>query len=175
MNPYASPKLESQPEVHDPFNQSDWWSHSWLLGDRSVTVLHREPFRFKWFATQVVTFVFVIHQKPENIAAIDSDYAAMRTFASQHKRTWLPFAVQCGYALLPIYVGDSFSDSLTNEIQTRFNKRWCVFHVPSLLDATTGSVYTLRHRSFWGCVYREYIHTTVFQVANAVYSGKLAA
>lgn len=173
MNPYKPPKPQSFDKNVAGLDLSQWWSHSWLLDDKPVTVLHREPFRFKWFATQVVTFVFVIHRKPEDIASIDADYAALLKFASQHKRTWLPFAVQCGYALLPIYVADSFSDSLTNEIKTRFKKRWCVFHVPSLLDTSTGSVQTLEHESFRGCIYRDYIHTTVVQVANAVRAGEL--
>jgi hypothetical protein len=154
---------------------AQWWTHSWSLNDDPVTVLHREPFRLKWLATKLVTFVFVINRTPSDIASIDADYAAMRIFASQHKRTWIPFTIQCGYALLPIYVGKSFSNTLIHEIHSRFKKRWCVFHLPSLLDSDNGTVHTLQHNSFWGCVYRDYIHATVYQVADAVQTGKMAA
>ena len=155
MNPYEPPDSQSLPNVGVGFSMAEWWSHSWSLNDHPVTVLHREPFRFKWFATKLVTFAFIINRTPEDIASVDADYAAMRQFASHHKRTWIPFALQCGYALLPIYVGGSFSDSLVREIENRFQKRWCVFHVPSLLDYSTGAVHTLNHKSFWGCVYRD--------------------
>ncbi len=175
MNPYTPPETQSLPDAEAEFNMAHWWVHSWSLNGDPVTVLHREPFRLKWFATQLVTFVFVINHKPEDITSIDADYAVMRKFASQHKRTWIPFALQCGYALLPIYIGESFSDSLIDQIQNRFKKRWCVFHVPSLLDSSTGTIHTLDHKSFWGCVYRKYVQSTVVQVADAVEAGKLVA
>ena len=174
MNPYAPPK-NSIPEVGPGLHTSQWWSHSWTLHDQPVMVLHREPFRLKWFATQVVTFVFVIDRNPGDIESVDADYVALRKFASHNKRTWLPFAFQCCYALLPIYTGDLFSDSLVTEIRTRNKKRWCVFHVPSLMDSNTGTVYTLQHKSIWGGMYRSYIHTTIGQVSHAVRTGMLPA
>ena len=150
-----------------------WWAQSSFLHGTPVTVLQREPFRLTWFATKLVTFAFVINRTPADIGSIDADYTAMRDFASQHKRTRIPFALQCGYALLPIYIGSSFSEELIEQVQTRFEKRWCVFHVPSLLESANGNVYTLRHSSFWGCVYRDYIRETIDELATAVHAGNL--
>lgn len=175
MNPYDAPHAASQPTATADFDAADWRSHSWSMGDTPVSVLHREPFRLSWFATQLVTFAFVIHRRPENIESIDADYDAIRHFASRHKRTWLPLAFQCGYALLPIYIGESFDDSLIHEVENRFKKRWCVFHVPSLLDSRTGAVHTLDHKSLWGCIYRDYVHKTVAQVAYAAHTEQLAS
>ena len=174
MNPYEAPKSAGEPIDDARFNPADWWSHSWSIDGTPVTVLQREPFRLRWIATKLVTFAFVIHRSPEDIESIDTDYEAMRWFASRNKRTWLPLGVQCGYALLPIYIGESFDDSLIHEVESRFKKRWCVFHVPSLLDSSSGTLHTLRNKSFWGCIYRGYIRKTVAQVAYAAHAGRIA-
>jgi hypothetical protein len=47
-----------------------------------------------------------------------------------------------------------------------FKKRWCVAHVPSLLDISSGELATLTKTSFWGCVYRNYIASTITEVAS---------
>ena len=173
MNPYASPQTAILPTETRHLDLSQWWSHSWNLNNHHVHVLHQEPFRLKWFATQLVTFVFVIQRTPDNFQSVENDYSAMREFAGQHKKTWLPFSLHCGYALMPIYVGRAFPDSVIHEIRNRFRKRWCVFHVPSLLNSETAELYTLEHKSFWGCMYRDFIHTTISQTAHAIHSGAI--
>lgn len=173
MNPYSPPQRPPHAATEEEFDAAQWAFHPWSLHDRPVRALHREPFRLRWVATQLVTFVFVIDHQPIDMASIDEDYASMRQFASQHKKTWLPVGFQCGYALLPIYVGHAFAEPLIHEIQNRFRKRWCVFHVPSLLDADTGEVHTLTQGSYWGTVYRPFIHNTVDQVSRAVQAGRL--
>jgi len=49
-----------------------------------------------------------------------------------------------------------------------YKKRWCVIHVPSLLEADTGRLHTLEAKSFWGCVYRDFINATVADTATAL-------
>jgi len=156
-------------EVHrETFESMGWRIHSWPYAGRTVTVLHREPFRLSWIATQLVTFVYVIDRVPEDYRSVLDDYAALRKFAGSHKRTFLPFAVQCGYALLPIYVGASFPESLVADVRQTYRKRWCVFHVPSLLETGTGRLHTLEAKSFWGCVYRPFVGRTIAEVARVL-------
>lgn len=150
------------------FESKGWLVHSWAYGDQNVTVLHREPFRLAWFATQLITFVYIIRRAPDDYQSILDDYSELRKFASDNKRTLLPFAFQCGYALLPIYVGESFSESLLANIRSTYKKRWCVVHVPSLLESDTGHLHTLEAKSFWGCVYRNFIGETVADVAKTL-------
>lgn len=140
---------------------SGWMVHDWRHAGQDVTVLHREPFRLRWFATQLVTYVFLIRQTPADYQSALDDYAPLRAFADDFKQTWLPFGLQCGFALLPIYIGQEFSPSLVTEIRRNFRKRWCVSHIPSLFDAETGQLDTLEAKSFWGCVYRPYIRDTI--------------
>ncbi len=153
------------------FETAGYQVHHWAgLGERDVVVLHKEPFRFAWFATKLVTYVFLIRRSVETVQQIRDDYPALRAFAGEHKRTLLPFAFQCGYALLPVYVSETFPDALTEAIRSTYKKRWCVFHVPSLLEVGTGRLHSLERKSFWGCVYRRYIQATVDEVANVVLS-----
>ncbi|MCA9005687.1 MAG: hypothetical protein KDA70_10490 [Planctomycetaceae bacterium] len=147
------------------FRNKGWQVHSWNYADQEVQVLHQEPFRLTWFATQLVTYVFIIERTPENYQSILDDYAALREFAGQHKNTVLPFGIQCGYALLPIYVGGSFSEELIIDVQNTYRKRWCVFHAPALLEQDTGKLHKLEAKSFWGCVYRDYIESVINETA----------
>jgi len=144
----------------------------WRHGDADVLVLQKEPFRLQWIATQLVTFVFLIPRTVQNYDEIVDDYRSLREYAGDHKRTWLPFGFQCGYALLPIYLGTRFNESLRESIRSTFKKRWCVFHAPSLFDLESHELTTLAAKSFWVCIYRPYIRETVKEVARAFAVGR---
>jgi hypothetical protein len=83
----------------------------------------------------------------------------------------LPFGFQCGYALLPIYIAQAFQ-ALIESTRFTYKKRWCMFHTPSLLNMSTGRVVTLDRPYFWGCLYRDYIRTTIHEVRNMGFSRK---
>ena len=158
------------------FQSKGWSVHSWQsMTGSNATVLQREPFRLSWFATQLVTFVYIINRVPADYQDILDDYDALRTFAGKNKRTFLPFAIQCGYALLPIYIGTTFTDKLVADVRMTYKKRWCVIHVPSLLESETGKLHSLEVESYWGCVYRDFIRVTLADVASVLTSYNNAA
>lgn len=143
--------------------------HHWDTSQTGqVTALQREPFRLTWAATKLVTFVFLVHTDVTEYSDIVDQYPQLLDFAKRHKRTVLPKGIQCGYALLPIYIAESFEARLQERVRTDFKKRWCVFHVPALLEIATSNIVTLRHGSFWGEMYRDYVRATTLDVANAV-------
>jgi hypothetical protein len=142
--------------------------HHWQHGDADILVLQKEPFRIQWFATQLVTFVFLIPRTVERYDDILDDYRSLRGYAGEHKRTWLPMGIQCGYALLPVYLGAGFSDSLKAATRSTFKKHWCVSHVPSLWDLNAREVTTLAAKSFWGCIYRPFISKTISEVVGVI-------
>ncbi len=143
-----------------------WEQHAWRFQNQDVTVFHREPFRLSWVATKLVTYVFVIQRTPDSYQSVLSDYVELRRFAGENKISRLPFSLQLGYALLPIYVGTGFVDDLINEVESTYIKRWCVMHIPSLFDTRTSACHTLNTRSFWGCVYREFVSETIAKATS---------
>ena len=156
------------PETHE-FEAAGWIVHRWRYkNDEDVTVLQRESFRISWFATKLVTYVFLIPRGVGSFSEVVDDYASLRKFAGKNKRTLLPFTLQCGYAILPIYISNSFPHQVIQDVRTTCKKRWCVLHVPSLLEIETGSLHTLEAKSFWGSVYRDYIKITISEIANMV-------
>jgi len=93
----------------DKFEAAGWIVHRWQYpNDTEVMVLQREPFRVSWIATQLVTYVYLIPRGVAAYSEIIDDYASLREFAGENKRTFLPFWLQCGYAVLPIYIHASF-------------------------------------------------------------------
>jgi hypothetical protein len=154
------------------FESAGWTVHSWPQSDQNVTVLHREPFRLSWLATQLVTYIYIINRVPDTYQSVLDDYASLRRFAKQHKQTLLPFGFQCGYALLPLYVGQAFPEPLIRDIQQTFKARWCVMHVPSLLESNSGRLHTLEAKSFWGCIYRKFITSAVDATARTLSTGR---
>ena len=155
-------------DYYSTFEPTHWKVHLWRKGDETITVLHDEPFRLKWFATQLVTFVYLIEQTPDCYQSILEDYNQLRQFAGDNKQTFLPFGFQCGYALLPIYLGTDFSESLITDIQNQYRKRWCVFYAPSLFDIRNRELHQLKAPSFWGCVYRSYINDSIQDIAGCL-------
>ena len=135
-----------------------------------VTALQKEPFRLRWYATQLVTFVFIIDSQITTYSEIEELYSHLLEFAKKHKRTLLPRGLQCGYALLPIYIADRFESSVRDRVRTTFKKRWCVFHVPSLYEIATGDTVTLEDGSrWWGKLYWKYIRTTIRDVTDSIF------
>lgn len=159
-NPYLVPtEANTFPAVDE---LGGWRRYEW----NDTAVFHREPFRWRWGATQLVTFAFVIPRQPDNIKEIDADYDSLRRFAVTHKQTWLPIGFQCGYALLPIYLGTEFQPELIRKIENRFVKHWCVMHSPSLYDTSSGHLYSLNRRSLWGSLYRRYMTSCVQEISE---------
>jgi hypothetical protein len=147
----------------------------WRHGDADVLVLQKEPFRLQWIATQLVTFVFLIPRTVQNYDEIVDDYRSLRGYAGDHKRTWLPFGFQCGYALLPIYLGTGFNEALRASIRSTYKRRWCVFHAPSLFDLESRELTTLATKSFWGCIYRSFVTETVAEVVRVISEDRTQA
>ncbi|MDB2526659.1 hypothetical protein N9X53_08225 [Mariniblastus sp.] len=152
-------------DTYPTLRSDDWSVQSWDLRGHPTTVLQLEPFRLSWIATRLVTFVHVIRRTPDDYQSVLDDYNALRKYAGKHKRSFLPFAFQCAYALLPIYVGRQFSESLIADIHNQYKKRWCILHVPSLFDTDTAELHTLKAKSYWGCIYRPFIDETIAEIA----------
>jgi hypothetical protein len=65
-----------------PFERAGYQIHHWAgPGGGDVLVLQKEPFRFSWLATRLVTFVFLIRQRVETYPQVLHDYPALRKFA----------------------------------------------------------------------------------------------
>ena len=153
----------------DEFEEAGWIVHRWQYKNgKEVIVLQREPFRISWIATQLVTYVYLIPCGVMAFSEITDNYASLRKFAGENKRTLLPFTLQCGYAILPIYIHESFPQQVIEDVRTTYKKRWCVLHTPALLETETGSLHTLQAKSFWGCIYRKYIQSTISEIADMV-------
>ena len=112
----------------------DYEVHSWRHRSTNVLVLHKEPCNLQCLGTKLLTFVFLTPFTVRDYSEIVEDYACYRSFARNHKRTWLPLGLNCGYALLPIYVGTGFNESVKQATRSTFRKHWCVLYIPSLLD-----------------------------------------
>lgn len=173
MPTFKTPSMIREPGGSGDFDRSQWWFHTWNRDGQKIQVLHREPFRWRWLGTQMVTFVFLVDRAPESLETVVSDFESMHQFASQQKKTWLPFGFQCGFALLPIYIGEAFPDALVEEIRGCNRSSYCVLRIASLLDLQSGTVHTLEQRFLWGCVYRSYLLATIQHVTTALHRGSL--
>ena len=152
-----------------------WQRYGWRFRNQDVTVLQTEPFRWSWFATKLVTYVFVVPKTPESYASISNDYDAFLEFARDYRKTRIPFSLQSGFAILPIYVGNDFDTELISQVESTYRKRWCVMHIPSLYDKQTNTCHTLDVRYFWGCVYRDFVSDAIRLVALQLQPPRKAA
>src|SRR5436190_23488313 len=157
------------PPDDDVFQSMGFQVHHWAMHDGDdVVVLQKEPLRMEWYFTQVVTFLFLIRRHVDAIDELDHDFAPLLAFAKAHKRTWLPRGLQCGYALLPVYVGTDFNDDLKRRVRALPKKRWCLFHAPSLFDVETMRLTTVTGLSLWGRVYADYIYRTIGEATQVL-------
>lgn len=152
-----------------------WDAYAGSDAPRNAAVLHREPFRLSWIATQMVTFAFVIDYTPDDYDELLRDYDDFRKFASRHKKTFLPIGFQCGYCLLPIYVGHGFSQLLIGSIRSKRHYRSlsCTVFQPSLFDVQSHLLHT--QELSYGIVYRRFVSETITQIAEKLSHERYAA
>ena len=134
----------------------------------NVVVYHKEQFRIKWFATKLVIYVYIIDSTPTDYVQTEIYYDLLMAYARTNKKSILPRGLQLGYALLPIYIGSDFSSALIEDVKTKFIKKWCVFHVPSLYDAKAGELISWETRSYWGIIYAGFIRKTIEASARGI-------
>ncbi len=133
----------------------------------NVVVFHNEIFSMKWFATKLVTFVFIINSTPTDYVQIEANYDLLSAYARSNKNSIIPRGLNLGYALLPIYCGTNFNESLIQDVKSKYLKKWCMFHIPSLFDMGDQHLITMRTTMNWGRIYQSFIQETIQKSASA--------
>jgi len=149
--------------IEEGFVRKDWACKE--LGN--VVVFHNEVFRMNWFATKLVTFVFIINGTPTDYAQIESNYDFLSAYARSNKNSIIPRGLNLGYALLPIYCGTNFDESLIRDVKSKYLKKWCMFHIPSLFDMDDQHLITMEAKMIWGRIYQSFIQETIQKSASA--------
>jgi hypothetical protein len=150
-------------ETFEPmgFEVTDWQHPELGL----VRVLHREPFRMRWFATKLVTFAFLAQWRPPDCGWLFDAIESYREYVRTHKRTRLWLGVQCAHLMLPFYVSTGFAAELQGAVRTQPTVMRAEFHVPTLVDTAEAKVVTLESYPAWGTAYHDYMRQTVADIS----------
>ncbi len=134
--------------------QSIFFSEDRIQG-RPTVVGYDKRFRWRWFATQLNTFLFAVDfgDDPIGVAAIEAVLAEAFAYAEKNYTGW-PRGLQSGVGVIAILVSSSMDERAIVYCQElKSGKKWAGFTVPCIIDSSTGQLYSFSRNPVWGRIY----------------------
>ena len=125
-----------------------------LCGKRAV-IGYEKTFKWRWFATQMNTFVVVADMGEEELTVekLESFLEASFAYAKRNYRGW-PRGFQSGMAVIVILISENVhpeAGQYCSELKTA--KKWAGFSVPVVVDSKSKEVFKFRKDPMWGRIY----------------------
>lgn len=125
------------------------------IAQRPAVVGYDKRFRWRWFATQMNTFVFAIDCGDELITAaiIEGVLADCHEYATKNSQGW-PRGFQSGLAAIAILCSSSIDESARTYCRNlKTGIKWAGFSVPIVVDSSTKEVHQFEKNPAWGRIY----------------------
>jgi hypothetical protein len=132
------------------------------IAGREAVVASRSDFRWRWFATQLVTFVIVFTTPDLNEAEAEELTAAGQRYAIEHKGG-LPRGCQTGTATVAVFLAGKASDPGVRAWFSRKPKqrRFAAMRFPALIELDSATLTYFTGRLRLGFSYSEHLHAVV--------------
>lgn len=135
-----------------------------MLG-RPAVIGYDKRFRWRWFATQLNTFVVAIDygDEPVSMATIEAALTESFAFAKRNYKGW-PRGLQSAVGVITL-LRSSCLDAGAIEYcrELKSGKKWAGFAVPVVLDASTGQAHFFSRSPLWGRVYYPHFRKLILQ------------
>ena len=143
-------------------SESILFSEEQVYGQPSV-IGYDKKFKWRWFATQLNTFIVAIDLKdaPVVIKTIEAALADSFAYAKQNYNGW-PRGLQSGLGVITILVSSQIDESAIDycrELKT--GKKWAGFAVPVIIDSSNRQVYSFKKNPVWGRIYYPYFRELI--------------
>lgn len=136
------------------------------IGGRPSVIGYDKKFKWRWFATQLNTFLVAIDfgNEPVNVPAIDAALAESFSYAQKHYNGW-PRGLQSGLGVITFLLSSHLDAAAIDYCENlKAGKKWAGFAVPVVIHSDSGQVHAFQRNPLWGRIYYPYfkqlIHKT---------------
>lgn len=131
------------------------------LGGVNMEIGYEKKFRWRWFASQLNTFVFVAETNELITAqAIQALSQMCFNFAEGNNKGW-PKGLQSAIASILIVKGSNIDPSAKVYCETTLHKHWAAFELTALLDTSTRQSFYHKSKVLWGAAFFPYLRKKI--------------
>jgi hypothetical protein len=135
------------------------------IGKYSCSVKYVKRFRFKWFATQLNTYIFVREQDEVTKKEIEDFSDECFKYASKLKNGW-PRGLQAGFGSIAILKSQLIHQDAIDYCKTFSKKHWAAFEIPVVCDSSSKKYYKNNDKKLWGAVYYSFLRDLIKQTLS---------
>lgn len=136
------------------------------INGKSVVVGYEKKFRWRWFATQLNTFVVATDFGDETVTvnSVEDSLTTAFGYAKKHYTGW-PRGFQSGLGAIAILLSSSIDDEAVRyckELKT--GKKWAGFSVPVIVDTKSGEFFAFDRNPMWGGIYYPHFRKMIGEI-----------
>ncbi len=143
------------------------FSEDQILG-RPAVIGYDKKFKWRWFATQLNTFLVAIDfgNDPVTVATIEAALTDSFAYAKQNYNGWLR-GLQSGVGVITILISSHIDERAIEYCrELKSGKKWAGFAVPVVIDSSTGQVHSFNRNPIWGRIYYPYFKELIAKVTQ---------
>ena len=143
-------------------SKSIFLSEDSIVG-RPTVIGYEKQFRWRWFATQLNTFIVAVDFGDETITvdSIEDVLAESFEYARKNYRGW-PRGFQSALASIAIVISSNIEDDAATYCRKlEAGKKWAGFSVPVAVDTRSGKIHSFEKKPMWGSIYYPYFKQTI--------------
>ncbi len=133
------------------------------LGGRPAVIGYDKVFKWRWFATQLNTFIIAADLGKERITeqTIETFLNGAFEYAKKNYRGW-PRGLQSGFGVIAILISENVVDGAAAYCrQLKSGKKWAGFSIPVVINSRTQEVFRFEKDPFWGRIYYPYFRELI--------------
>lgn len=125
---------------------------------RPTIIAYDKKFKWRWFATQLNTFLVAIDfgNDPVTVATIEAALTDSFAYAKENHNGW-PRGLQSGVGVIAILVSSHIDERAIEYCrELKSGKKWAGFAVPVVIISSTGQAHSFNRNPSWGRIYYPY-------------------
>jgi hypothetical protein len=122
---------------------------------KSTIIGYEKKFKWRWFATQLNTFVIVSDFGNETITVdlIEKHLTESFNFAKKNYTGW-PRGFQSGLGVISILISTSIDENAKEYCRKlKSGKKWAGFSIPVTIDSSKNEISSFDKNPVWGMIY----------------------
>lgn len=148
-------------------SQSILFSEDQVHG-RPTVIGYNKKFKWRWFATQLNTFLVAIDfgSDPVTVATIEAALTDSFAYAKENYNGW-PRGLQSGVGVIAILMSSQIDERAIEYCrELKSGKKWAGFAVPVVIDSSTGQVHSFNRNPIWGRIYYPYFKDLIVKATQ---------
>ena len=154
--------------IRTRLNEQGIFQADTTIAEKQTVVGYDKRFKFRWFATQLNTFIMAPDYGEETVTvpSIDSYLNEAFDYAKANYKGW-PRGLQSGMGVIAIFVSSSFDgEAIDYCANLKTGKKWAGFSIPVAANAETDEVTYFKKKPIWGKIYYPHFEKLITGVTS---------